>query len=331
MPEPVVLWWARRQWSKDAEVPYPIGRFRSDWERYPVLVRQYHPDLNAGVTLTQIPPAAEVWLLWECDAGHRFVATPAEQRGRPGRERRRSSWCPECFAAATGRSPARAAPLGPAAPIPAPIPIPTPIPIPIPTPTATPERHPPAEAPRRILPCGHPPSSPSSGRRRTTGDGGCRVCRNARAGADRVAVGDAFWSPWAPRPASAAEADLRQRLDARLSIDPTMNAVRVRTPFFDHLEVWPDILLPELRVAIEYDTVGRHGLEHVGLREAIDRRKDRLLRQSGWEVVRVRCGKLAALGPFDVLASGVTDAAVGLILDALREIRGEILVDAWLR
>ncbi|CAN5310687.1 hypothetical protein BH10ACT7_BH10ACT7_27660 [soil metagenome] len=63
MPERVELWWQRRQWSKGARVPYPVGTFRADWERYPVLVRQYHPELNAGVTLTQVPPAADMWLL----------------------------------------------------------------------------------------------------------------------------------------------------------------------------------------------------------------------------------------------------------------------------
>ena len=92
MSEPVEMWWARRQWSKGVEVPYPIGRYRGDWERYPVLVRQYHPDLNSGITLTQVPPAAEVYLLWQCDSGHRFVATPEEQRQRPGQSRRRSTW-----------------------------------------------------------------------------------------------------------------------------------------------------------------------------------------------------------------------------------------------
>ena len=103
MAEPVELWWARRQWSKAREVPYPVGCYRSDWERYPVLVRQYHPDLNSGITLTQVPPAAEVYLVWQCDIGHLFVATPDEQRQRPGQSRRRSTWCPECTAGAVCR------------------------------------------------------------------------------------------------------------------------------------------------------------------------------------------------------------------------------------
>jgi hypothetical protein len=103
--EQVSAWWARRQWSKGAAVPYPIGTYRSEWERYPVLIRQYHPEFNGGITLTQIPPLAEVLLVWQCDAGHTFVATPDEQRHRPGRERRKSSWCPDCAALAVRRRP----------------------------------------------------------------------------------------------------------------------------------------------------------------------------------------------------------------------------------
>jgi hypothetical protein len=146
-----------------------------------------------------------------------------------------------------------------------------------------------------------------------------------------VAVGEAFVSRWAPAPASAAEPDLKRRLGERLDVDLGMNAVRVAKPFHAHLEVWPDILLPELKVAIEYDTTGRHGLEHVGPREASDRRKDRLLRAAGWEVVRVRCGKLQPIGPYDVTAGGVTDTLVDRILARLGEIRGELFVAAYRR
>src|SRR6478736_2514996 len=100
MAERVQAWWARRQFSRGAEVPYAVGTYREAWAPYPMLIRQYHPELNAGITLTQIPPAAEVLLLWQCEAGHLFAATPSEQRDRPGRERRRSAWCPECSALA---------------------------------------------------------------------------------------------------------------------------------------------------------------------------------------------------------------------------------------
>lgn len=110
VPESVEVWWSRRRWSKSTQTPYSVGQFRADWERYPVLIRQYHPDLNHGITLTQIPPAADVYLVWECDAGHRFVATPMEQRQRPTGSRRRSTWCPECAALAVRRRTPRASP-----------------------------------------------------------------------------------------------------------------------------------------------------------------------------------------------------------------------------
>jgi hypothetical protein len=105
MPEPVDAWWERRRASTGRSVPYPLGSYGDEWARFPVLVKQYHPDLNRGIALSQVPLAADVWLLWECDAGHRFIATPEEQRMRPGRERRRSTWCPTCSDLARGRTP----------------------------------------------------------------------------------------------------------------------------------------------------------------------------------------------------------------------------------
>jgi hypothetical protein len=127
------------------------------------------------------------------------------------------------------------------------------------------------------------------------------------------------------------EAKLRADLFARLDVTEGLNAVRVTRPFFDHLEVWPDILLPELRVAIEYDTPGRFGLEHVGKREDADRRKDRALRAAGWEVVRIRTGKLEKLGPHDLQLSSLGGRGIDQVVDVLRDIRGPLLVDAYLR
>jgi hypothetical protein len=277
MPERVELWWARRQFSKGADVPYPVGTYRSQWAAYPALVRQYHPDLNAGIALTQVPPAADVLLLWQCESGHTFAATPSEQRARPGRERRRSAWCPECSALA----------LRPRMPV-----------------AARVEN---AAPPRRAKPtravCAKTPSLPP---------------------------GEPFVSACAPKPASAVEARIRADVFARLAVTPGLTAIRTSRPFFDHLEVWPDILLPELRVAIEYDSVGRHGLEHVGRREEADRRKDRAVRAVGWEVVRLRAGKLEPLGPHDVPLTSWSRRTEMRLIDALRDIRGPLLVDAYL-
>lgn len=271
----VQIWWARRQFSKGRAVPYERGTYRTAWAAYPELIRQYHPELNDGIALSQVPLAAEVLLCWECRVGHRFAATPTEQRERPGRVRRRSAWCPECSSLAR------------------------PQPVVLGEPRSVPR---PAKRSAPALCTKTPPLRP----------------------------GEAFRSACAPAPASAAEARLRQMLGARLSVISDANAVKTARPFFRHTEVWPDIVLTDLRVAIEYDTVGRHGLEHVGRRRDSDLRKDRHLRSAGWEVVRIRTGRLEPLGPHDLQMPSVTVRGVERIIDMLREIRGALMVDAYL-
>lgn len=159
----------------------------------------------------------------------------------------------------------------------------------------------------------------------------CLVCRHAAAAADRYAVGDPFVSPWAPKPASAVEGDLRHRISQRYDFDLRFTAIRVAKPFFSHLEVWPDLVLSELRIAIELDTIGRHGLEHVGKRQETDLRKDRAIRAAGWEVIRIRLGKLQPLGPYDLCASGVTPTLMDRLDDTLADLRGELFVGAYRR
>ena len=286
--ERVQAWWARRQWSKGLDVPYAVGSYRDAWAAYPALLRQYHPDLNAGIALSQVPPAAEVLLLWQCDAGHRFAATPHEQRQRPGRQRRRSAWCPECSEQA---NPTRTVAMPMRESLDAPVPA---------------EKH--VLRPRRQRPS-------------------TKLCDKTPA----IPVGEAFVSVCAPKPASAVEDRVRADLNDRLTFAHGFNAVRVARPFFDHLEVWPDFVLPDLRIAVEYDTIGRHGLEHVGRREEADRRKDRALRSAGWEVVRLRVGPLEPIGPHDLRLSSWTRSTVLRLIDVFRGIRGPLLVDSHLR
>ena len=282
-------------------MPYPPGTYREAWSHYPVLVRQYRPEHNRGVLLTQVPPAADVWLSWLCDAGHVFVATPDEQRHRPGRERRRSAWCPWCSALADPRR-TPALPMDPGR-----------------------KARTPGAVPARAAAGAARPARPARSSGRSSAAGG--PCSRT----PDLPVGEPFASACAPPPASAAEERLRADLAAALTFTPGLNAVRLGTPFFDHLEAWPDIVLPELRVAVEYDSTGRHGLEHVGHRETADRRKDRALRRAGWEVVRLRTGRLQPLGPHDLVLSGLGRTTVLRLLDAFREIRGALYVDAWLR
>lgn len=300
MAERVELWWARRQFSKGAEVPYPVGTYREAWAAFPALIRQYHPELNAGIVLSQIPPAADVLLLWQCEAGHAFAATPDEQRHRPGRERRRSAWCPECT---RGARPAPALPMRETVTVPS-----------SGSPGVAGVRGAPDATAQRAVLRARKPKPPQ------------RICPKTPA----VPVGAAFSSECAPRPASAIEGQMRADLFGALALTPGLNAVRVARPFFDHVEVWPDIVLTELRVAIEYDSTGRHGLEHVGRRADADRRKDRALRAAKWEVVRIRTGKLDLLGPHDLQVSSWNRVTLTRLIDTLRGIRGPLLVDAYL-
>lgn len=301
MAERVQDWWARRQFSRGRDVPYEVGTYREAWAAFPALIRQYHPDLNAGIVLTQIPPAADVLLLWQCEAGHLFVATPTEQRSRPGRERRRSAWCPECTDLATGRA-VRA----PAARVAVPD-------------AAVPHR---PSTPIVLGKVARPPTPPRRAKRPAPPT---RLCPKT----PPLAAGEPFVSECAPSPASAVEAQVRADLFGALAVTPGLNAVRVARPFFDHLEVWPDFLLPELRIAVEYDSTGRHGLEHVGKRQDADERKDRALRAAGWEVVRIRTAKLSPLGPYDLRASAWNAKTLGMLLERFRQIRGPLLVDAY--
>ena len=128
-----------------------------------------------------------------------------------------------------------------------------------------------------------------------------------------------------PNPFEGLEAQLRRADRFRDTVDPVAAIAAYRT-FTEFLRP----RLPELRIAIEYDSVGKHGLEHVGRREDADRRKDRAVRASGWDVVRVRTGKLEPIGPHDVLLSAWSKKGQERLLDALRDIRGPLFVDAYL-
>ncbi|MGG7308662.1 hypothetical protein ACQXVK_15880 [Curtobacterium sp. AB451] len=323
MAEAVDAWWRRRQWSRGVPVPYAVGEFRAEWSSYPVLVRQYHPEWNHGVVLSQVPPAAEVLLTWECDVGHVFVATPAEQRSRPGRERRRSVWCPEC---AVQAQPQR----WPVLPADWPSAVPTPQRV-----VRVTGRQTLPAAPARGVPAGAVASSRSGPRRPDPGaprrPRAAGVPRSICPKTPRLPSGESFTSVCAPATASAVEAELRAALAERFAFTFDHSAIRLDRPFFDHVEVWPDVILPELRVAIEYDSTGRHGLEHVGPRQETDRRKDRAVRGVGWEVVRVRTGRLQAIGPYDLEVSGISGRTIARLVDTLREVRGALFVDAYAR
>lgn len=309
MTESVEQWWRRRQWSTGRSVPYGIGAHRAAWSPYRALVEQFRPERNAGLLLSQIPPAADVWLIWVCALRHEFVATPAEQRARPGGASGARSWCPVCAAPSEAPPPGRRWPA--AAEIAAV--------------RDAPALDPARADPRAASSAGRPSRPP----RPRHVPAAHRAVPTVDVG--RVPVGRAFRSARAPRATSAAEGRVRALLTERLAVDLTPNAVRVRTAFFERLEVWPDIVIPELALAIELDTIGRAGDEHIGRREAIDRRKDRLLREVGWEVIRLRVRPLAPLGPHDLVVPGISQRAAEQLVDRIGEARGELMVAAYRR
>lgn len=291
------------------QTPYAIGRYRDAWAPFTVLVEQFRPDRNGELVLSQIPPAADVYLIWVCSIGHEFVATPTEQRSRPGRTRSSRSWCPVCAEPSTLR-PARRWP---------------------PAPVVNNSGRTDADARDSRDPARMADTARDVRPELLTPQAARRAALQGVRPAVVVRPGEAFVSAVASQATSAMQGTLRRLLEQRLDLEFTCNAVRVRTPFFGKLEVWPDVIVAELGVAIELDTVGRNGDEHVGRRERSDRRKDQLLREVGWHVIRLRCRPLRALGPDDLVVAGVSAAAVDALIERIGEVRGSLLVEAYRR
>ena len=160
---------------------------------------------------------------------------------------------------------------------------------------------------------------------------GCPKCRaNAQAPSARFEGGIPFMKPGLKTRTSMTEQRLRLLLAERIQLPHRVNAVRISRTFYGKPEVWPDIIIPALRIAIEYDDPGRAGTAHRGLKEASDREKDAALGEVGWEVIRVRAGGLGELGPHSIVCRGISTAVVDRILALLREIRGDEPVTALL-
>jgi very-short-patch-repair endonuclease len=158
---------------------------------------------------------------------------------------------------------------------------------------------------------------------------GCAKCRSNAAGPTSVQeAGVAFMKPGLRVGTSQTEQRLRMLLGERIRLHHRVNAVRIARTFFGRQEVWPDILVPQLRIAIEYDDPGRSRRAHRGLKEASDIEKDEALHEVGWEVIRIRAGGLEALGPNSIVCRALTAESVDEVLAIARRIRGDAAVDA---
>jgi very-short-patch-repair endonuclease len=161
---------------------------------------------------------------------------------------------------------------------------------------------------------------------------GCPKCqRNARAPAARSEGGVPFMKPGLKLRTSQAEQKLRMLLGERIRLPHRVNAIRINRTFYGKPEVWPNIVIPALRVAIEYDSPGREKTSHRGLKEVSDLEKDAALDEVGWAVIRVRADGLQPVGRYSIVCTGVTRALVDEVLAMLVEIRGDAAVAALLR
>lgn len=158
---------------------------------------------------------------------------------------------------------------------------------------------------------------------------GCAKCRaNATSPGALQEAGVAFMKPGLRVATSRTEQRLRMLLGERIRLHHRVNAVHIARTFYGRQEVWPDILVPQLRIAIEYDDPGRSRRAHLGLKEASDLDKDDALREVGWEVIRIRAGGLESLGPHSVVCRALTATVVDEVIVRMRRIRGDVAVDA---
>ena len=160
---------------------------------------------------------------------------------------------------------------------------------------------------------------------------GCQKCwANAQAPAARFEGGIPFMKPGLKTRTSNTEQRLRMMLAERIRLPHRVNAVKISRTFYGKPEVWPDIIIPALKIAIEYDDPGRDGTAHRGLKEASDREKDAALAEVGWEVIRVRAGGLDELGSYSIVCAGLSIGVIDRIMELLRQIRGAEEVEGLL-
>jgi very-short-patch-repair endonuclease len=159
----------------------------------------------------------------------------------------------------------------------------------------------------------------------------CVKCRtNATAPAAAAEAGVPFMNPALRTRTSQTEQRLKGLLGDRIRLNHRVNAIHIARTFYGRREVWPDVIVPQLRIAVEYDDPGRSRRAHMGLKEASDLEKDDALREVGWEVIRIRAGGLGPVGPHSIVCGQLTPAVVDDVVDVMRGIRGDAAVDALL-
>lgn len=157
----------------------------------------------------------------------------------------------------------------------------------------------------------------------------CAKCRtSAAAPAARAEAGVPYMNPGLRVGTSITEHRLKAMLGERIRLNHRVNAIRIARTFHGRREVWPDIIVPQLRLTVEYDDPGRSRRAHRGLKEATDLDKDDALREVGWDVIRVRAGGLGPLGPNSIVCRALTADVADAVVNRMRELRGDEAVAA---
>lgn len=250
-----------------------VGTF--DWSAWPGLVAQWDRDSNAGLELSQVPPGlTTVAWYWRCRNGHRW-REPLSSRvvGYPSRP-------PRWKALARSWTACRQCVL---------------------------ERY-----GLRYVECGHVhPDLSLISDPQNEHAGKCPRCSGKRRLPEPGTVIRTNYDP----PVSKEEGRLRAMLERRIPlVDPLVaNAIVVPKTSWGARWIYPDMMDPGFRIAIEYDSPGPSGKAHG--KASHDKERDIVLRSLGWEVIRIRVGGLSALGPYDVIARSpnaqAADAAAG--------------------
>jgi hypothetical protein len=280
MPDPVAIRvyrspnaiYSPEEW-RDAGKASPLGTY--DWSKLPSIVENWvrAGDANAGVDISQMPPGlSTVAWSWGCENGHEW------REAMSGVTANRNTWsyrsgAPRWKTLAGKRGACRQCVL---------------------------------EAyGLRYEKCGHiEPDLNHVNRPPTIKPGWCKECREMP---PVFELGTAVRVEHDP-PTSREEATLRSLLAKRLPLarPGEANCVVVSTTSLGANRVFPDMLIPARRVAIEYDSPGMGGEAHGP--DSYDAEKDAALRAVGWEVIRVRV-RLPLVGPYDVSATGPTQKA----------------------
>lgn len=124
----------------------------------------------------------------------------------------------------------------------------------------------------------------------------------------RAKIGGVF-SLDRPRQRSKEELKLAAELAQVFPVDFKHDAVRVRGYVVDQPFVTPDVLIPDLQIAVEWDGAG-HRLD-----PELDRSKEEVLAEVGWRTIRASVDATESVGDIVAAPKGLNLGVVGMVMD----------------